>query len=171
MSIDVRAAVVADYEEIGRVHVETWQVCYRGQIPDEILDSLSVAHRADQWHRRLSADPVEGAVFVAEDDAGIVGFASCSQARGEYAIEGSGEIEAIYLDPRRWRSGIGSRLLQVTEARLKDDGYRDAMLWVLTANERARRFYEAKGWAFDGTEKMYRRDGHDIPELRYIKKF
>ena len=44
-----------------------------------------------------------------------------------------------------------------------------AMLWVLTANDRARRFYEARGWTFEGTEKMYHRDGHAIPELRCIK--
>ena len=167
MSAEVRPARLDDAAAIGRVHVETWQACYRGQMPDEILDSLSVTQRAEQWQRRLAAEPQVGAVFVAETGAEIVGFASCAPAEGENSLEGAGELQAIYLHPDQWGFGIGRRLLEVTEARLRDDGYGRAMLWVLGANERARRFYETAGWTCDGTEQMYHRDGHDIPEVRY----
>ena len=169
MPVDVRAATLGDAEGIGRVHVESWQACYRGQMPDEILDSLSVPHRVEQWRQRLSGEPIDGAVFVAADDGEIVGFASCGAARGDHALDGAGELEAIYLHPSRWSSGIGTRLLEAAERNLTDAGYPKAMLWVLTANEQARRFYESRGWTFDGTEKMYHRDGHDIPEVRYVR--
>ena len=165
----VRRAEISDADEIARVHVETWQSCYRGQIPDEILDGLSISRRAEQWRSRLSAELHEGAVFVADDEQELVGFASCDVARGAHALEGAGELEAIYLRPDRWRSGVGTSLLAAAEDWLRKAGFATAMLWVLTANEGARRFYEAKGWTFDGTEKMYHRDGHDIPELRYVK--
>jgi hypothetical protein len=37
--------------------------------------------------------------------------------------------------------------------RTADEGYREAILWVLAGNERARRFYEAAGWTLDGAQK------------------
>lgn len=169
MPADVRPARFEDADSIGRVHVQTWQSCYRGQIPDEVLDSLSVSHRSEQWRRRLSAEATDGAVFVTEVDADVAGFVSCSAASGDHAIEGAGELEAIYVHPRMWGMGAGRALLQAAEKWLRDAGFPTAMLWVLTANERARRFYEVAGWTFDGTEKMYERDGYEIPEVRYVR--
>ena len=170
MSADVRPARVEDADSIGRVHVQTWQSCYRGQIPDEVLDSLSPSHRAEQWRRRLSTEPMHGAVYVAEVHGEVAGFASCSEATGDHAIEGAGELEAIYVLPRIWGTGTGRALLHAAEAWLRQAGFPDAMLWVLTANERARRFYEVAGWRCDGTEKMYERDGYEIPEVRYVRE-
>lgn len=170
MPADVRPARPEDAESIGRVHVETWQSCYRGQIPDEVLDTLSVTQRAEQWHRRLCAEPLRGAVFVAEVDDEVGGFASCGAAGGDHGIEGAGELEAIYVHPRLWGTGTGHGLLQAAERWLRDAGFPTAMLWVLTANARARRFYEIAGWRFDGLEKMYERDGHEIPEVRYVRE-
>ena len=169
MPPDVRPARLEDVESIGRVHVETWQSCYRGQIPDEVLDSLSVSQRTEQWRGRLSADPITGAVFVADLRGEVVGFASCSAASGEHSIGGAGELEAIYVRPESWGTGAGRGLLLAAERWIRESGFPQAMLWVLTANDRARRFYEVAGWRFDGTEKMYERDGHRIPEVRYVR--
>ena len=38
--------------------------------------------------------------------------------------------------------------------RLASAGFREATLWVVRENDRARRFYEALGWALDGAEKV-----------------
>ena len=38
-------------------------------------------------------------------------------------------------------------------AQLRERGFERLTLWVLSGNVRARSFYEAQGWVFDGTEK------------------
>ena len=42
----IRAAVPADAEHIGRVHVQVWRETYPGIVPQTILDTMSVEARA-----------------------------------------------------------------------------------------------------------------------------
>jgi hypothetical protein len=51
--------------------------------------------------------------------------------------------------------------------RLAEDGYREAILWVLATNDRARRFYEAGGWGVDGSTKSDDSRGLPLLEVRY----
>lgn len=45
----LRIASATDVGRIAEVHVRTWQVAYRGQVPDEYLDSLSIEDRHTAW--------------------------------------------------------------------------------------------------------------------------
>jgi hypothetical protein len=38
-------------------------------------------------------------------------------------------------------------------ARLRQDGFREAILWVIEDNPRTRRYYELAGWKLDGGTK------------------
>lgn len=42
-------------------------------------------------------------------------------------------------------------------------------LWVLEQNTRARRFYEAAGFAADGTREPFEVADVEVPEVRYIR--
>jgi len=62
---------------------------------------------------------------------------------------------------------VGSALHDAALAVLAEEGYRTAGLWVIAANERARRMYERRGWvlcpgagqqSYGVTEVRYRRD-------------
>jgi hypothetical protein len=53
---------------------------------------------------------------------------------------------------------------------LRQAGYVDAVLWVLAANRRARRFYEREGWRPDGAELTDDTRGFPITELRYRRE-
>ena len=46
-------------------------------------------------------------------------------------------------------------------------GHRDAILWVLDDNPRARRFYEREGWTLDGGRKEQDHLGVRVAEVRY----
>ena len=82
---------------------------------------------------------------------------------------GLGELYAIYVHPDWWGTGTGRSLIERGEAELSSR-YREATLWVLEANPRARSFYEAAGWAADGANKSDERWGVRAPEVRYRKK-
>ena len=40
-------------------------------------------------------------------------------------------------------------------------------LWVMTSNDRARRFYSRHGWQPDGATKIVELDGVTLSEVRY----
>ena len=84
----VRVAAPADIDVIARIHVQSWQTSYRGILPDELLDNLSVERRAEQWQRTMPRNDMF--VYVAENVAGeIVGFASGGAERdGVHGYDG-----------------------------------------------------------------------------------
>ena len=51
----VRAATPADAAAIAGVHVRSWQAAYRGIVPDEVLDGLSLPDREQRWRSILRA--------------------------------------------------------------------------------------------------------------------
>jgi GNAT superfamily N-acetyltransferase len=61
-----------------------------------------------------------------------------------------GLIYVLYVLPEQWRRGVGATLMQAGMQELRDLGMREAILWVLRDNLRARRFYEQLGWTPDG---------------------
>lgn len=51
-------------------------------------------------------------------------------------------------------------------AHLQRNGFTEAVLWVMTDLERARRFYDHFGWRIDGSWVMHTREGSDVPFTR-----
>ena len=173
MDVTVRPAQVADADAIGSIHVRAWQHGYRGQLPDEYLDGLSVPQRQRAWRERLAAGLVDNDLDVAEDpvDGHVCGFVSAGVLRADGTDEldaaSTGEVWALNLEPEAWGRGIATALLRVAERRLAAAGRTDAILWVLATNARGRRFYEREGWVADGAAKVDDRDTVALEELRY----
>jgi GNAT superfamily N-acetyltransferase len=162
----VREAIPDDADAIGSVHVRSWQAAYVGVIPQPILDRLSVERRASSWRGVIERGGAER-VWIVEDGSRVRGFVSIGPARDEDLPPGAGELYAIYLEPEVWSTGLGRQLLATATADLRERAYAPLILWVLTDNPRARRFYEAAGWHADGTSRVLDFDGTPIEEIRY----
>ena len=159
--MEIRRASVADAAGIASVHVRTWQAAYAHIFGSERLAQLDVRRRVEGWTRVLAdGEPV----FVADDDGRVVAFVSVG-ACGE--LEGVGELYAIYALPEAWGSGAGAGLMRAAVEQLGADGYREAILWVLEDNPRARRFYEREGWYADGGRKEDDFFRVPVTEVRY----
>ncbi len=165
--VHLRRARETDARGIAEVHVATWQQAYRGQIPDTYLNALSVDDRERYWKNELHVMAVGRRPWVAESDAGIVGFASAGPARDTDVPSNVGEVYAIYVLPDCWDRGVGRNLLSHCERDLVEHGYDEAVLWVLADNQRARAFYEVTGWQPDGASKQETRGGRAVDEVRY----
>lgn len=165
MGVSIRAAEPEDAHTVAEVHVASWQWAYRGQLPDDYLDSLSVDDREAMWAQRLGAtDP---GVFIAEDDGTAVGFVSVGPCRDKDAPAGTGELEAIYLVAGAAGNGTGSLLMEEATGALRRTGYSSATLWVLETNQRALRFYERLGWSWDGSRSDHQLQCGNRPIVRY----
>jgi GNAT superfamily N-acetyltransferase len=141
----VRPAVPADAAAIAHVHVETWKSAYSGLLPADFLESLSEVHYTERWRRGI-ADR-SSRVYVAEDESGVVGFASGGRERaGEIGY--AGELYAIYVLDRAQRRGTGRELVSAVVGGLRAMGLADMIVWVLRDNPSARRFYEHLGGVY-----------------------
>jgi len=159
----IRPATATDAAAMARVQVDSWRAAYDGLMPAAVIESFTPEGRTHQWER-FFARPGDHVALVADHD-GVVGFASIGPARGE--PEGLGEIYAIYVTPDHWGHGHGRDMIVEAEARLRSSGNTAAVLWVLTENARARRFYEAAGWETDGHTRIEVMPDGDLHEVRY----
>lgn len=150
------------------VQVSSWRDAYAGLMPQDFLDSLDVARRTERWSRILaSADLPRSGAFIADDGTGVVGFAHICPSRDQRASSETGELAAIYTLSSAWGRGVGRALMTECVQSLASAGFAIATLWVLDGNTRARRFYEAGGWTFDGEMRIEQLPGFAVPEVRY----
>jgi GNAT superfamily N-acetyltransferase len=163
----IRAATPEDARAIAEVHVASWRAAYRGVLPDTYLDRLSVDEREAQRRGHLGDPSSEWGTLVAEEDGRVIGFATFGPSRDEDAPPGTGEVPAIYLDPAVVGTGVGRALFAEAASGLRNAGFTRATLWVLEANERARRFYEKAGWTWDGATSRHDFDCANEPMVRY----
>jgi GNAT superfamily N-acetyltransferase len=164
----IRRAVPDDAPALAAVHVRAWQAAYRGMMSDDYLDGLDVGEREHTWSAWLGQE--HGILVVEDDVAGVAGFAITGIVRdGEEPGDRSvGELYAINLAPEHWDHGLGRALLTAATDQLRRQGYAEATLWVVDANQRARRFYEIAGWSADGAVQIDEQLG--VREIRYRRR-
>lgn len=62
---------------------------------------------------------------------------------------------AMYIDPKYWRSGIGTKLLEKVFNWAKNEAFQEITLWVLRQNRIGISFYNKMGFNEDGTTKIH----------------
>jgi putative acetyltransferase len=122
-------------------------------LSSRLLTFLPMLHTVEE-DRRFIENVIlkECEVIVAEGDPGIVSF---------LALNGE-EIRLLYSHPDSIGSGAGSLLLDAA----KKSSVVALELWCFQANERARRFYEERG--FRAVRFTDGRDNEEkVPDVRY----
>jgi len=165
--MQIREAEPKDARAIAEVHVGSWQAAYRGQLTDEYLDGLKVEDRIEQHRRTLEEPRADWRTWVGVEGGRVLGFAVTGPSEDADAQDRTGEVYAIYLDPKQVGTGLGRALFEQAVEDLRGRGFTEATLWVLETNERARRFYEIAGWKPDGAETSERVDCEMRPTVRY----
>ncbi len=163
----IRRAVPGDARAIAVISTLGWQQAYRGMLPDQFLDRLNVEGRERGWRMALENQTDDSPVWIVERANEPVGFVSSGPPRDEDLTREIVEIYAIYVLPAAWRSGIGRLLIETATHDAAERGARGLSLWVLEANDRGRRFYEAMGWRPDGGRQLFEFADVSAPEVRY----
>jgi GNAT superfamily N-acetyltransferase len=136
--IEVRRATPDDAEAAARAHTAGAEGAYRDIRAASDPDGL--ARRTAAWRESLANPGIQG--YVAVDAGHVVGVLNIGAFREEPAL---GAVRVLYVMPPWWGSGAGQQLMDVALAELGRE-FEVAQLTVLTANARARRFYERNGW-------------------------
>jgi GNAT superfamily N-acetyltransferase len=159
----LRSAQPNDALAVARVHVRSWQVGYRGLLPDDYLDRLLPEERARRYTFGGLDEP---ATIVATQAGAIYGFATTAPSR-DPGTRNQGELCALYVDPDWWDRGVGSALESAARAQLMQRGFANAVLWILEGNSRAARFYRTHGWMPDDMRRTDAVWGVTVNEVRY----
>ncbi|MDP2341511.1 MAG: GNAT family N-acetyltransferase [Deltaproteobacteria bacterium] len=160
-AVELRDATLADAPAIARVYVETWREAYAVILPATYLAQLDIDRLTAFWAGSIHR--AEGIVLVATKDGCVTGFCSGGREANNDAFFRS-EIFTLYVSSAQQRHGVGAQLLLAMFRRLQARA--PVIIWVLTTNKPARRFYERLGGVAvrEGTVKV---GGRAIPRTGY----
>ncbi|MBK6291405.1 MAG: GNAT family N-acetyltransferase [Candidatus Kapabacteria bacterium] len=164
MSMLVRDATPDDVHAIAEIHVASWQSTYKGIVPQEFLDTMSVDDSAARWMRSFSRTTCK--LIVAEIDDVIVGWCYSGYCRDDDAHPTTAELWAIYIHPNAIQRGVGQALWKNAKESLASIGYTHVIVWVLKENLQAIGFYSRIGLQPDGVEKTIVIHDAELQELR-----
>ena len=159
--MEIRLAQSDDALAVAHIHVRAWQVGYEGLLPADYLHGLRAEDRAARYDLG-NRNPSRPVTLVAVDGDAICGFATVTPSD----TPACGELAALYVSPERWRSGVGLGLVAAARQQLLAFGHREAVLWMLTGNNRAEMFYARDGWVKDGGQRVVTLWGVTVEELR-----
>jgi ribosomal protein S18 acetylase RimI-like enzyme len=159
-----RRATSADAETVGRIHVESWNVAYRGVMPDDVIARTDLAYRTAFWAERIADQ--EWPVYLIEEEGQCVAFCQMIPTNDpDDDATRVGHITSLHVLPQLRGRGYGRMLIDHVFAEFRRRGFADVTLWVLEKNRDARRFYETQGFHLDGGTRRY--PGTQVPEVRY----
>ena len=144
MSLEIMKATIEMADEIAAIGFLSWNAAYKGIVPDDSLAAYTPEKRADSLRKAILCRPEEYYVF--KSDGISIGFAILGSPQDSWPTNEIGEIHAIYFTPDSWGQGYAKEAISFCISRLKELGYLQVILWVLTANQRARCFYEKYGF-------------------------
>jgi GNAT superfamily N-acetyltransferase len=154
---ELRPASVADAFQIAAFHTKCWREAYRGIVPQEYLDRVTVADRHIRWRGRLTSGVRQTILALSGDQ--LVGVVTW----GRTSVPGlpAHELMSLYVAERHRGSGIADQLLHSSISR------HPAHLLVFEKNPRAQAFYRRKGFVPDGHREIDADTG--IWELRMVR--
>ena len=158
----IRKVAPSDEAVLAYIQTESWKAAFKDILDKEELTRCTNLERATQMYAAL-LEAKKGNGYLLEVD----GKGHCIawwDATREADMEGWAELICIHSLQNNWGKGYGSKMMDKVLADVADAGYKNVMLWVFEENQRARTFYEAKG--FVKCEKSKTLKG--VTEVMYV---
>ena len=128
-TVRIRPARADDLEALAELHHAIWLNSHAGFV------GLPTSARGVAWYRDVIA-PTLDRTLVAERAWAPIGYVTWLDAL----------LDDIWVAPRAQGQGIGALLLHAGEEAIRANGFAEARLECVAANQGARRFYERHGW-------------------------
>jgi len=139
-------------------------------MPDDYLDNLSADERAQMWADAVNHLRPHQLLDVVRLDSVVAGFAVSGPESGGGYERHTGQLFAINLEPEYSGRGLGRMLLKHVTAELSNEGFGEAVLWVVPENARAIGLYESEQWNRDGAARNDEVLGVVVSEVRFRRQ-
>jgi len=146
MALTIRSAAERDLTAVAHLHVRSRAAAYAGFVPAAALEAVPASSMVDYWTERWRYERDTHQMTVAAEGDEVIGFTYL----GPDEEPDTGILHAIHVAPDVQGRGVGRALMADALEKLTAGGWRQAVLWVLADNTRARGFYERGGWVLDG---------------------
>ncbi len=138
---------MADARALALVGAATFLETFANDHPGEALVAFTQTHHSIAYYEALLGQPTTSAWIVEHDAGAPVGYAIVVAA----SLPGSdpatdAELKRIYMLSKWQGTGIGRALIEAVEAEAVARGAKRLVLSVYTKNEKAIRFYGARGF-------------------------
>lgn len=140
-----------DEAALAYIQTESWKAGFKDILSPDTLQRCTRLDKATAMYRRLLEQHIGHGYLLHAD--GRPHCIAWWDATREQDMPGYAELICIHSLPDRWRQGYGSKMMDAVLHDMAAAGYARVMLWVFEENTRARRFYEAHGFATVGKVK------------------
>ena len=172
--LEIRDALPDDAKVMAQIRVASKRFAYREFVPASYLDSRE--HEVEvlrEVRDDFAAARPGGRGHLAFFEGVPVGMSWIEHGEhGYYEIpEGHAKLASLFVAPAAIGTGVGRTLFWHALDALAQEGFREACLMTYAPNVRARGFYEAMGWRFDGYRQTrdvdWPQESFSIEGLRY----
>lgn len=130
-----------DQEQMAHIKVDGWKNAYDRIISASYLNSLNYDEQAERY--KASFEEYKDYVFVAVRGDEVLGY-SCFDPTPN-VDEFDSELVSLYIKPTEIGKGIGTELFIATRKQMISLGKKNMIVWCLSDNENAIKFYKKLG--------------------------
>ena len=158
----IRKVAPGDEAVLAHIQTESWKAAFKDILTEKELTRCTNLERATQMYAGL-LEAKKGNGYLLE----VGGKGHCIawwDATREADMEGWAELICIHSLQNNWGKGYGSKMMDKVLEDMAKAGYSKVMLWVFEENQKARKFYEAKGFVKGEKSKTIK----GVTEVMYV---
>lgn len=162
MAVTLRPVMPGDERILAEIQVASWKAAFSQILAPEILREYTDFARLEEMYRNILASPELHLTLELVNDVphGLAAWSASRDGEAETA-----ELICIHSRPSNWGKGYGAALMRHVFLEMENADFSCASLWVFAENYRARRFYEALGFAPTGATQI----SYGCEEMQYKK--
>ncbi|MBS9859441.1 GNAT family N-acetyltransferase [Vibrio alginolyticus] len=166
MRYTVRDALKKEVAQIAKIHVDSWQVAYKGLMPKSYIEQFTIERRERMWARVMTEQLAQ--LIVVERQREIVGFLSY-ELPNHTSEDKTALVTCCYVTPLHYGQGAGSALLDELETRLLSTSVMQISLKALDTNQQGLNFYKKCGFVRTGEEESEVIESMTLTDLTLVK--
>jgi len=148
--VEIRLARPSDAPDMAEIIMRSWETAYKDILPPEYIREKN-AVRPEQYKRAITDENTNSYIIRRGDKT--VGVMRIDSPQDGDADGSCYELHNIYLHPDYFRQGIGTLAMEFAFQKARDLGKKIMLVWVISDNINAIRFYEKCGFAADGCKR------------------
>ena len=137
----IRKNELKDQEQMAHIKIDGWRNTYDKIIAARYLNELDYKKQTERYI--ASFDEYKDLVLVAVRGDEVLGYSCFQLYDKEHNFDA--ELVSLYIKPSEKNKGIGTKLLKRTMKELKENYKTNMIVWCLSDNVNAIRFYEKLG--------------------------
>ncbi len=137
----IRKNILEDQEQMAHIKIDGWKNTYDKIIASKYLKTLDYKSQTERYV--ASFDEYKDLVLVAVRENEVLGYSCYHYYDKDHNFDS--ELVSLYIKENEKGRGIGTKLLKRTIKELKENDKDNMIVWCLSDNKNAIKFYEKMG--------------------------